>query len=238
MEKLNSDSLIKIKKKSDLLSKFRKNSKLLPNENMIPTFICLLLTIVLIFALIMQVDSYLSSVSQARKELESNNIHKAEIDSNTQKIANGNYDEKDAYVEKKLIELLSVEELTKLTKGYWNYQLFINNVAVKSTDALISVRSGDVKITITEKEGLRVLPVNIHAMGMVTSGDKSDSFYDHILFDANVKYSLDKSKKDNVNTAVYTVKDVKAGQKFVITLSEPLVERLNLNSADITISAK
>lgn len=238
MEKLNSDSLIKIKKNLHLLSKFRKNSKLLPNENMIPTFICLLLTIVLIFVLVMQVDSYLSSVSQARKELESNNIHKAEIDSYTQKIANGNYDEKDAYVEKKLIELLSVEELTKLTKGYWNYQLFINNVAVKSTDAPISVRSGDVKITITEKEGLRVLPVNIHAMGMVTSGDKSDSFYDHILFDANVKYSLDKSKKDNVNTAVYTVKDVKAGQKFVITLSEPLVERLNLNSVDITISAK
>ena len=200
------------------------------------TFLCLLITIVIVIKLVVQIDTLLDTTKELNQLKQINAELVSEIESNTKKIAEGNHDGKEKYAEKKFLALLGENDFNKLISGYWSYSLLINENEVKGNN--ITVNSGDVKVSIVQKELSKVLPSLLHNKGMITGGDVSDNYYDHVMIDTNTDSNFSETKDNTVQTGTYYVKNVKAGSKFTITITEPLASRLHLNSTQIIISVQ
>jgi hypothetical protein len=141
----------------------------------------------------------------------------------------------DEYSEKALKEILPVSQINAMAKTFWSYELDVNGIKVETND--ISVKN-PVKISLKQIEKERVLPLNLHNKGAVTAGDPADRFYEHIIL-PTVNYSLT-PPLSNVNPSVATVDvtGVKAGDKFVLSVTPILKERLPFPKTDVNITVK
>lgn len=158
-----------------------------------------------------------------------------ELEKDKQTLAYGLEQANDVFSEQMLKELLPEQEIIKIAKTFWEYDLYIGGNPITSND--ITVKPGNTMISIKQTEKERVLPINLHNKGSVTGGDLSDKFYDHLMFTAMVDFTMNSPlAKANPAVADYYLKNLKKGTVIDLNLSQPLKERLNLLKPNITIT--
>lgn len=217
-----------------ILSKIQTGDSMnMNNKRLFIAKIWLTSTVVL-FALIIAQVLWLAVVSNNNRLANDINTKlKSSVKINSQKIATGNSEGKDVYVQNNFKKLFTFDEIMKISSGFWSYQLLVDGKTV--TDTKITASTGNLTVTIIQKETERVLPETFHVMGMLTGGDKSDNYYDHITVS---NATMTKSSQNGISTAVYTIKNVKVGQTIPLIITEPLKTKLGLKGIDLTISVK
>ena len=154
---------------------------------------------------------------------------------NLQKLATGDVSGRDAYVQTKMSKLFTSDEIMKISSSFWSYQLLVDGKSV--TADKITASSGNLTITVIQKEKQRILPVPLHVMGMVTGGDKADNYYEHVSF-TDMNPPMTQNSVNGVSTANYVISNVKPGQSIPFSISPMLESKLGLTATDYTVSIK
>lgn len=131
------------------------------------------------------------------------------------------------YYEDKLTKLLSKEEIMALQKAQWKYTLKANDIPFDNSH--IYVRSRDIILTLTESQKEeKLLPISMHNLGSLVSGDKKDNFFEHMIIKSDIPYEKKIQTYNNYTNVFYSFKNLSVGTVITLVLSEPLKERLNL----------
>ena len=168
-------------------------------------------------------------------ENDNNKLKTAELNKDIDIYDNGLEKSNDEYSEKVLKEILPASQINALAKTFWSYELDINGVKIDSND--VSAKN-PIKISIKQIEKERVLPLNLHNKGSVTAGDTADRFYEHILL-PSVNYTATPPLSNaNPSVATFDVTGTKSGDKFVLSVTPILKERLPFAKTDINVTIK
>lgn len=131
------------------------------------------------------------------------------------------------YYENKLTKLLSKEEIIALQKAQWKYTLKANDIPFDNSH--IYVRSRDIILTLTESQKEeKLLPISMHNLGSLVSGDNKDNFFEHMIIKSDIPYEKKIQTYNNYTNVFYSFKNLSVGTVITLVLSEPLKERLNL----------
>jgi len=131
------------------------------------------------------------------------------------------------YYEDKLTKLLSKEEIIALQKAQWKYRPSSDNIPFDNSH--IYVRSRDIILTLTESQKEdKLLPISMHNMGSLVSGDNKDNFFEHMIIKSDIPYEKKIQTYNNYTNVFYSFKNLSVGTVITLVLSEPLKERLNL----------
>jgi hypothetical protein len=159
----------------------------------------------------------------------------AELGKNVEIYDSGLEKSSDEYSENALKEILPVSQINAIAKTFWSYELEVNGTKVDTND--VSFKS-PLKIAMKQIEKERVLPLNLHNKGSVTSGDPADRFYEHVIL-PTVNYSLTPPLSNaNPSVATFDVTGIKSGDKFVLSVTPILKERLPFAKTDVNITVK
>jgi hypothetical protein len=200
----------------------------------ITTAILLILTIVLIITTMKSFSEMQTTKVWAEALDRSYRQRSEDLDSRV-KDFNANLEQlQEKYYEDKLGKLLPEDQLLALAKEQWTYSITANDTPFKEYQVYSSTR--DVVIALAESQpSEQVLPSGIHSKGSLTSGDKSDSFHDHLMIEATVPHEKTVKTAENFTKVFYTFKGVPKGSIITINLSEPLRERLKLESSILEV---
>lgn len=131
------------------------------------------------------------------------------------------------YYEDKLTKLLSKEEIIALQKAQWKYVLKANDTPFDNR--YIYMHSRDVVLTLTESQKEeKLLPMSMHNLGSLVSGDNKDNFFEHMIIKSDIPYEKKIQTYNNYTNVFYSFKNLSVGTVITLVLSEPLKERLNL----------
>lgn len=193
------------------------------------------ITVVFTLAIIICSGIIIFSTRLLSIKSDENKLYSAELSKDVEIYDNGLEKSNDEYSEKALKEILPASQINALAKSFWSYELDVNGTKIDSND--ISAKN-PLKISIKQIERERVLPLNLHNKGSVTSGDTADRFYEHIIL-PTVNYKLT-TPLSNVNPSIATfdVTDTKVGDKFVLSVTPILKERLPFAKTDVNITVK
>jgi len=132
------------------------------------------------------------------------------------------------YYEDKLAKLLSKEEIIALQKSQWKYLLKANETPFDNNH--VYIRSRDIILTLTESQKEdKLLPISMHNLGSLVSGDNKDNFFEHMIIKSDIPYEKKIQTYNNYTNVFYSFKNLSVGTVITLVLSEPLKERLNLH---------
>lgn len=165
-----------------------------------------------------------NSYEMSKTYSEKNKELSGKIESIDKKLYNLN----EKYYEDKLSKLLSKEEIISMQKAQWKYILKANDTPFEEDHAYIHSR--DIVLTLTESQKEdKLLPISMHKIGSLVSGDNKDNFYEHMIVKTNIPYEKKIQTYNNYTNVFYSFKNLSAGTVITLALSEPLKERLNLH---------
>lgn len=183
----------------------------------------LIFTVLLIIAIIIQLT--LLSNTTIRK-----NQHLKETDKINEDLAYRMEEVNDEYVTKKIKRILNQNDLYVYTNSLWKYNITANDIALDDMEINVKAKDSSVVILLTEKKLENPLPDEIINIGSVTRGDKQDKIQRHISVGTGEKENTitpDATQNETENIYKFTVKNVKAGDKVIVEISDQLGAKLN-----------
>ena len=202
------------------------------------------LSLVLVIVIVILSIIAMASFSKAKvAEAYSNSAEKSykeknkELNSKLYDVDNKLSQLNDKYYEEKLSKLFSKEKLAAMAKDAWNYSLKVNGEEFSGDN--ISTTARDITIVLAEAKDLsKPLPLNILTYGSITSGDKGDNYFDHMIIQTTAQFEKTTEVNKNITYTTYKFKNLSPGTIITLNLSEPLKERLKLKDSLLEVISK
>lgn len=147
----------------------------------------------------------------------------------------------DEYVAERILKILNQSDLYIYTNSLWKYTFTVNDAEIKDFDVKVKGKDGTVTVVLTEERTENTLPMQIINIGKFTRGDAQDKVERHLSVNNGPSSSSPlvdmKEEGDNyLKKYIFTIDNVKSGDKFLITISDQLGERIGLPFNEITLT--
>ena len=178
--------------------------------------------------MIVQTNDYKKVIRQNKEYAANLKTIETDQKNNPQKIG-------DQYIADSLKKLFSQNDLILYANSLYSYQLQINDITVSGSKISVPLANGTIKIVLTETKKKSNLPDTIVSLGSVTRGDKSDQLLSQISI-RGYKFSPSKSADGLTEQCICIITNLKKGDFFTIKLSDQLMQKLDINTNQLTVN--
>jgi hypothetical protein len=132
-----------------------------------------------------------------------------------------------------VVNTLDEKELKSLAQTQWEYRLLIDDQRLTGKQSEIEITKTDFKLRLEEKQAaFLALPNEIHTKGKI-----SGHMREHLKITPS-NYETTAPAGTNVDSIIYTFKNVEKGSVIELVMTEELKERLGVDKGNLKITVK